>query len=73
MPGSKSGGIKARDTNYAKQGRDFYKRIGAVGGRKGRTGGFYYMKTHGMTARISELGRIGGHTSRRGKRKVSDV
>jgi hypothetical protein len=35
MSGNKAGGLKARDTNYLKNGSDFYKRIGAIGGKKG--------------------------------------
>lgn len=38
----------------------FYKRIGAIGGRKGTTGGFYANRE--LAARV---GVIGGRTSRR--------
>lgn len=62
MAGTKAGGKKAAATNIAKHGADFYKRIGAIGGRLGRTGGF---------AANPELARIavvkGGRISRRGK------
>lgn len=44
MAGNKAGGIKARETNYKKHGKDFYKRVGAIGGRAGTTGGFYANK-----------------------------
>lgn len=37
MAGSKLGGMKARNTNYERHGRDFYKKIGAKGGRNGTT------------------------------------
>ena len=40
MPGTKAGGIKARDKNLKLHGKDFYKRIGTMGGRSGHTGGF---------------------------------
>lgn len=40
MAGTKQGGIKARDSNYKRNGRDFYARIGAMGGKLGKTGGF---------------------------------
>lgn len=34
MVGTRAGGIKTRDTNYAKYGKDFYKIHGAKGGSK---------------------------------------
>lgn len=40
MSGTKDGGRKAKETNLRKHGSDFYKRIGAKGGRNGHTGGF---------------------------------
>lgn len=61
MTGTKAGGIKARETNYLKHGADFYKRIGAKGGRNGHTGGF---AANPALARIA--GRKGGLISRRG-------
>lgn len=64
MAGTKDGGKKAAATNKAKYGRDFYARIGAVGGQKGRTGGFYANRE---LARMA--GQKGGRISRR--RKVS--
>jgi hypothetical protein len=42
MAGSVAGGKKAAQTNKARQGNDFYKRIGSIGGQRGRTGGFAY-------------------------------
>lgn len=64
MSGTKCGGIKARNTNYEKHGDDFYKRIGAKGGRNGHTGGF---AANPALARIA--GAKGGRISRRGKAK----
>jgi hypothetical protein len=32
MPGNRTGGLAARDTNIQRHGADFYKRIGAMGG-----------------------------------------
>lgn len=61
MAGTKAGGLKAAATNKAKHGDDFYKRIGAKGGEKGRTGGFYANRE---LARIA--GQKGGRISRRG-------
>lgn len=63
MAGTKAGGVKARDANYKRHGRDFYKRIGAVGGANGHTGGF---AANRALARIA--GARGGAISRRRKR-----
>lgn len=60
MPGTKLGGTKAAATNKAKYGKDFYARIGQMGGKLGRTGGFYANRE---LAR--EAGRRGGRISRR--------
>lgn len=65
MAGTKVGGAKAAATNKTKYGRDFYARIGAMGGKIGRTGGFYANRE---LARIA--GAKGGRISRRTK-KVS--
>jgi len=40
MSGTPTGGQRAAQTNKEKHGEDFYKRIGASGGRKSRGGGF---------------------------------
>ena len=63
MAGTKEGGISARNTNRAKYGADFYARIGAKGGKKGRTGGFYANRE---LARIA--GAKGGKISKRTKK-----
>jgi hypothetical protein len=34
MPGTKSGGLKAAETNRKRYGKTFYVRIGALGGKK---------------------------------------
>lgn len=60
MAGTIDGGRKAAATNKAKYGKDFYARIGAMGGKLGHTGGFYANRN---LAR--EAGRIGGRISRR--------
>lgn len=62
MAGTREGGIKARETNLKLHGNDFYKRIGAIGGRNGHTGGF---ASNPELARIA--GAKGGRISRRGK------
>lgn len=59
MSGTVEGGKKASLTNKQKYGEDFFRRIGADGGRKGRTGGF----TDRDLAR--RAGAIGGRKSRR--------
>ena len=40
MAGTIAGGKAAAATNKVKYGEDFYARIGAIGGKKGNTGGF---------------------------------
>ena len=62
MAGTKVGGTKAAATNKSKYGKDFYAKIGAKGGKKGVTGGFYANRE---LARIA--GAKGGSKSRRGK------
>ena len=62
MAGTKAGGQAAAATNKSKYGPDFYARIGAAGGKKGRTGGFFANRD---LAR--EAGAKGGRISRRTK------
>lgn len=62
MAGTKAGAIKARNTNYEKHGKDFYKKIGSKGGKKGHTGGFFANRELARKA-----GRKGGKISKRGK------
>ena len=63
MAGTKAGGKKAAQKNLAKD-PSFYAKIGAKGGRNGRTGGF---AANPALARIA--GAKGGRISRRGKSK----
>ncbi|HEX8226992.1 MAG TPA: hypothetical protein VF572_03930 [Candidatus Saccharimonadales bacterium] len=65
MAGTRSGGEAAAATNKKKYGPDFYARIGAAGGKKGRSGGFAAGKEGRERAR--KYGAIGGRLSRRGK------
>ena len=65
MAGTKNGGTEAAKTNKKKYGPDFYARIGAMGGKKGHTGGFAAGKEGRDRAR--KFGAIGGRLSRRGK------
>lgn len=63
MAGTKQGGFKARDKNVAKHGPGFYAKIGAMGGKKSRGGGFAQGEAGRKRAR--EYGIIGGTISRR--------
>ena len=62
MPGTVTGGLKCAATNKAKYGDDWYKKIGAIGGRNGNTGGFASNHTLAQLA-----GAKGGRISKRGK------
>lgn len=65
MAGTKLGGKAAASTNKAKYGADFYAKIGAMGGKKGKTGGFYANRELARKA-----GAKGGRISRRTKKIV---
>lgn len=65
MAGTIAGGKKAAAKNLAKDPH-FYEKIGAIGGRRGRTGGF---AANPELARIA--GAKGGRISRR--RKSTEV
>lgn len=64
MSGTKAGGLKALKTNKERYGEDYYKTIGASGGRKSRGGGF---AANPELARIA--GAKGGRNSKRGASK----
>lgn len=68
MAGTKSGGKLAAKTNKELYGEDFYRRLGAMGGRKGTTGGFYANRELARRA-----GEKGGRISRRPKRAKEEV
>lgn len=61
MPGTDKGGIKAASTNKKRYGKDFYVRIGSMGGKISRGGGF---------AANPELARIAGAKGGRASRKT---
>lgn len=66
MPGTAMGGKKAAATNKAKYGKDFYARIGQMGGKLGTTGGFYANRDLARKA-----GQKGGRISRRTSTKTA--
>lgn len=65
MAGTVNGGKAAAATNKAKHGSDFYAKIGAKGGKVGRTGGFYANRDLARAA-----GAKGGRISRRTKKEA---
>lgn len=65
MSGTAIGGKKAAQTNKTKYGADFYARIGAVGGKKGTTGGFWYSKYILKNNFANQMAILGGRKSRR--------
>ena len=62
IAGTKIGGQKARETCLERYGKDYFARIGSIGGKNGTTGGF---AANPELAR--EAGRKGGRISKRGK------
>lgn len=66
MPGTKIGGKHAAQTNKKLHGKDFYARIGAIGGKLGHTGGFYDKEL------ARRAGKLGGLKSRRGPAKPKE-
>lgn len=56
-----TGGLKCAKTNKRKYGKDWYRKIGAIGGKNGNTGGF---AANPELARIA--GAAGGRKSKRG-------
>ncbi len=67
MAGTKKGGQLAAATNKTRYGSDFYAKIGAKGGKLGKTGGF---AANPELARIA--GAKGGRISRRKKTTTTD-
>lgn len=66
MAGTVEGGREAAKKNKAKYGADFYAKIGAKGGRRGHTGGFFANRDLARKA-----GAKGGSISRRKQRDES--
>lgn len=70
MSGSVAGGIKCAATNKEKYGEDWYRKIGAIGGRKPTT------KLKGFAANpelARAVGKIGGLKSKRGVKMDDDL
>lgn len=73
MAGTVSGGKAAAETNKRIHGADFYARIGAMGGKKGHTGGFHSSVCNGCSWNPNQhkkaecAGAKGGTISRRTK------
>ena len=64
MSNTKEGGIKTRETIFAKYGKDFYKNIGAIGGKVENP-----KKGFGSNNKLArEAGVKGGTISRRSKK-----
>ena len=68
MPGTKAGGLRAAETNRLCYGKGFYKRIGALGGRKSVGGGFH---ADPELARLA--GQLGGMTKKNKGRLYSSA
>lgn len=67
MAGTKEGGAKAKASNL-KRNPNFYKELGAKGGKKGKKDGAIKGFAHSHE-RAVEAGRKGGHLGKRGKAK----
>lgn len=68
MVGTKAGGIKASKKCKELFGKDWYRNIGAKGGRNGHTGGFA-----SNPALAAVAGRRGGENSRRGWKLIQET
>ncbi len=69
MAGTKAGAAKAVAKIRAERGEDFFARIGAKGGKNGKTGGFAAGEAGRERARV--YGAIGGRISRRTKKSAT--
>ena len=60
MAGNRNGGLKTMNTIYERYGKDHYKRIGSIGRRNGRTGGFACEKVGADGLTGPERARVAG-------------
>jgi len=60
MSGTPTGGQRAAKTNKKKHGRNFYKKIGQLGGKKSRGGGFACKKVGADGLTGAERARLAG-------------
>lgn len=67
MSGTVEGGKKAVESVRKRYGDDHYRQIGAIGGSRGRGGGFT-----GRPDLARHAGRLGGRISRRGVKLTSE-
>lgn len=65
MAGTKLGGARAAKANKRKYGKDYYQRIGRLGGKDSNKGGFYHMMVNNPE-KHKQVSRLGGEISRRG-------
>lgn len=62
-----TGGLKCAETSRRRYGEDWYRRIGAIGGRRGAADGV--IKGFAANPELARrAGAIGGRKSRRGKK-----
>lgn len=64
MSGTTIGGQRAAQTNKRRYGKNFYREIGAVGGKNATK-----PKGFAVSGKASEAGKLGGRISKRGKAK----
>lgn len=70
MAGTKTGSKKATQTIYKKHGKDYFKNIGKLGGKKSTKGGFASSKVgaDGLTG-LERAKIVGAKGGRNGKRR----
>lgn len=68
MSGTRAGGLKAAQTNKERKGDDFYKKIGGIGGKKSKNGGFSTDKVGADGLTGPERARIAGAKGGRAKK-----
>lgn len=68
MSGSRDGGLRAAASNKERHGEDFYKRIGAMGGRWTGKKGFALSPERARLA-----GQKGGRISKRGRKETEEI